>query len=511
MTFQSVTYPGQQASLSRTYTYSATQNNGRITQQTDNVSGEQVSYQYDSLNRLVSAVTAGPEWGLSFSYDGFGNRLSQTVTKGSGPTSSLTVDGLTNRISGYGYDANGNTTSTPAQGTIGYDIENRVTSVQGETYGYAPDNKRIYKIRAGATEVFFYGVGGERLGVYTPKTTGGQSYFEFAASWQYFAGRRLQAMDRLGNVPAPGSRYYPYGEESNPPANNADKFATYYRDGTGLDYADQRYYSSQSGRFPTPDPYMASGGPDDPQSWNRYAYAQNDPINFNDPSGLMIGAVEGGYTFSTTVYARPISGDLPLFVLATLLQRGTPPNTGIAMRQSDIWEDMFDVAATALGGYASAFAGRLRGGDISEDCTKDIVTLGITPDDWADKLNSLSLQNGIGSKVPYAEALPIGSAARARALELNLTIGSNFSQGGPTTAVSSANDNRVWIDPRKVNFGDPSGASGFIAHEALHKFSGLIDTTIQGKLGLPVGAASVNISERLARDCFPGPSSILLP
>jgi hypothetical protein len=36
----------------------------------------------------------------------------------------------------------------------------------------------------------------------------------------------------------------------------------------------------------TPDPYTASGGPADPQSWNRYAYVGGDPVNRNDRSGL---------------------------------------------------------------------------------------------------------------------------------------------------------------------------------------------------------------------------------
>jgi RHS repeat-associated protein len=103
-------------------------------------------------------------------------------------------------------------------------------------------------------------------------------------------------MDRLGSVPAPGSRYYPYGEESNPPANNADKFATYYRDATGLDYADQRYYASTLGRFLTADPYWASGGPSDPASWNRYAYVENDPVNFSDPEGLIRRCPSGAQT-----------------------------------------------------------------------------------------------------------------------------------------------------------------------------------------------------------------------
>jgi RHS repeat-associated protein len=322
-------------------------------------------------------------------------------------------------------------------------------------------------------------------------------------------------LDRLGSVRwrSTGERfnYFPYGEEYVATGNGREKFGTYFRDSNTLDYADQRYYASQTGRFLTPDPYMASGGPGDRQSWNRYAYAQNDPVNFNDPLGLMIGAVQdGGVTFSTTVYARPISGDLPLFVLAALLQRGNPGNTGIAMRQSDIWDDMFDVAANALGAYARAFSGRLRGGDISEDCTKDIVALGITPDDWADKLDSLSLQNGIGSRVPYGEALPVGSPDRAVAQQRNLTIGSNFSQGSGTVAISSVNDGRVWIDPRRVNPGDQIAGSALIAHETLHKF-GLLDNQIQQKLGIAVGAASVNISEKLTKDCFPGAPGILLP
>jgi YD repeat-containing protein len=42
------------------------------------ISDEEVTYQYDSLNRLISAQTTGPEWGQSFGYDGFGNLLSQT-------------------------------------------------------------------------------------------------------------------------------------------------------------------------------------------------------------------------------------------------------------------------------------------------------------------------------------------------------------------------------------------------------------------------------------------------
>jgi hypothetical protein len=58
-----------------------------------------------------------------------------------------------------------------------------------------------------------------------------------------------------------------------------------------LDYANNRYYSNAYGRFMTPDPYQASGGPSNPQSWNRYAYTSGDPVNFHDPAGLMEEAI----------------------------------------------------------------------------------------------------------------------------------------------------------------------------------------------------------------------------
>jgi RHS repeat-associated protein len=75
-------------------------------------------------------------------------------------------------------------------------------------------------------------------------------------------------------------------EEQQTTASNTEKFATYYRDQTtNFDYANQRYYSSVLGRFLTPDPYRASGGSANPQSWNRYAYVLGDPVNFRDPDG----------------------------------------------------------------------------------------------------------------------------------------------------------------------------------------------------------------------------------
>jgi RHS repeat-associated protein len=96
---------------------------------------------------------------------------------------------------------------------------------------------------------------------------------------------QVKSADRVGSVS--GFKSYPWGEEKQTTGQNTEKFATYFRDTTGLDYADQRYYASIMGRFLTPDPSaMSSASALVPHSWNRYAYTAGDPINFHDPHGL---------------------------------------------------------------------------------------------------------------------------------------------------------------------------------------------------------------------------------
>jgi RHS repeat-associated protein len=55
---------------------------------------------------------------------------------------------------------------------------------------------------------------------------------------------------------------------------------------SGNDDFGARYYSSAMARFLSPDPFLNSGRPDDPQTWNRYAYALNNPLIITDPTGL---------------------------------------------------------------------------------------------------------------------------------------------------------------------------------------------------------------------------------
>ena len=274
-----LTVPGV---MDHEYRFSATQNDGRITQRKDWVSGEEITYQYDSLNRLISAQTTGPDWGQSFGYDGFGNLLSQTVTKGSAPSLNVTVDPATNRITnpGMSYDANGNLTAMPGR-TMTYDTDNRMIAASGNfSYVYDPAGQRVRK----NSEVIFYGVEGNLL------ATSAGGYNVYFGKKLIYNSTAAVVTDRLGSVVkidnSTTTRYFPYGDEPTATQQDRPKFATYYRDATtALDYAQQRYYASTLARFTSPDRSGKNESLRNPVSLNRYAYVNGDPINFNDPSG----------------------------------------------------------------------------------------------------------------------------------------------------------------------------------------------------------------------------------
>ncbi len=90
--------------------------------------------------------------------------------------------------------------------------------------------------------------------------------------------------DANGNV-ASQQGTFPFGESwYQSGAGDKTVFTSYDRDSeSGLDYALARYYDSSTGTFCSADPL--DGSPGDPQSWNRYPYGRNDPIDVTDPSG----------------------------------------------------------------------------------------------------------------------------------------------------------------------------------------------------------------------------------
>ena len=179
--------------------------------------------------------------GQSYAYDGFGN-LKQKVGHAAA------------QYTGFDLALNSATNGASPAGDPG-DIDNRIVQSGSGTYAYALDNKRVLKTKSAGTTVHHLTlwVGSMRVGTYTNRTPDASDPRNYAVVREdmYIAGRRAAPSDRLGSDVTGGVKLMPYGEDiAVPPvANDRTKFATYHRDETGLDYADQRYYSPGTGGF----------------------------------------------------------------------------------------------------------------------------------------------------------------------------------------------------------------------------------------------------------------------
>ena len=92
-----------------------------------------------------------------------------------------------------------------------------------------------------------------------------------------------------GGWPISTDDFYPFGLEQGPPPDpNHYKFTGKERDAeSGLDHFQFRSYASTMGRWMSPDPAgMMAADIEYPQTLNRYAYVNNNPLSFTDPLGL---------------------------------------------------------------------------------------------------------------------------------------------------------------------------------------------------------------------------------
>lgn len=290
--------------------------------------GRSVIYSYDALGRLSTAMTTGStgpngyaQWGLSWVYDQYGNRVSQNQTAGSPPMNSLSFattpappanppgGAYTNRPDGYSFDASGNMLND-GQNNLAYDAENCLLTSANSSSGtsnYTCDSHgiRVKKALQGGTTTVYVFSGANDISEYdngAPVNSPSREYIYLAGqliatiqgtTTTFHHGDHLSV--RLSTDGTPGSPtygqivgeqgHYPYGEQWY--AHNTTTkffFTSYERDSeSGNDYAMARFYINRFGRFSCVDPSL--GTPGDPQSWNRYAYARNNPVNISDPSG----------------------------------------------------------------------------------------------------------------------------------------------------------------------------------------------------------------------------------
>jgi len=82
--------------------------------------------------------------------------------------------------------------------------------------------------------------------------------------------------------------YYPFGRIKSYVSSSAPAFRFTGKEldtETGLDDFGARYYSSNVGRFMSPDPTILSVTLSDPRTWNRYTYVLNNPTSSIDTNG----------------------------------------------------------------------------------------------------------------------------------------------------------------------------------------------------------------------------------
>jgi RHS repeat-associated protein len=496
------------ASVNVSYNYSNTANNGQITSMTDSMVGQTVSYTYDALKRLTGAAATGTSvWSQQYTYDGFGN---MTQKSGSGATFNNYVDPATNRLAfgNFCYDPNGNPVSDQNGGGCGnpnymYDIANRMVSakVSGgtETYQYGADNKRLSKIVLSTTytqTIYIYGAMGEKLTV-----IGGGN---LPANNVYWAGRLIAqgsaftpgnnyltfaGADRLGSVSSDGTAgrtfYLPYGEELSATANDRIKFATYTRDGsTGLDYADQRFFTSQFGRFMSADRFKRAAKVNSSGSWNKYSYVQNDPVNQTDRHGTCEDSEECEEPDLSLCDINPLD---PMCTGDSEGDPGAP-----------------DAAGPVTSKYQAKDAAQKALKSLNPNCFK---ALGVSQQTLSAKENTVNYIDGRTSEDGN--------------LNINSTFGPVFSVGPGATFnsvvygsyavtlnyLNGGNSNNVVLGANF--FGEDATAQGFtLIHELLHvQFSTLNDPQFAAKFahytGDPkdINAASKTITDWLKGGC----------
>lgn len=324
-------------------------------------------WQYDNLYRLAdeamtnNGLSAG---NLAYQFDLVGNRTARNST----------VSGLANQTFAYNtndwlktdaYDNDGNTlwsTNGTVQGPYSYDALNHLTNANGILMTYDGDGNRVSETVSGTTTYYLVDdrnpsgypqVLEEYQAVWTTYTWAGPSTLSRA----YNYGTSLISQQQFNtNTLAPSVlSYYGYDGHgnvrflmnTNGGITDTYKFDAFGNliasDGTtpndylysgqqydsdlGLYDNRARYLNTDIGRFMTMDTF--EGNNEDPLSLHKYLYAEDDPVNMEDPSG---NDADGGFSVSDNFNINISS------IGGLLAKIGTPvtSETGLGVFGSDL-------------------------------------------------------------------------------------------------------------------------------------------------------------------------------
>ncbi|HQR44457.1 MAG TPA: RHS repeat-associated core domain-containing protein [Thermoanaerobaculia bacterium] len=294
------------------------------------------TFNYDYRSRLTKAafgsIAGAPN--ETFTYDDFGNMTQRSWSGTGGGTVLHDTLPASNRLTGASYDSLGNVTLFGTERYL-HDALSRRWRYSGggtsEEYSYDGSGERLvrkaislrsntytfnlrdeenrtrtdykYDSYRGTTILLadYLYLGNLQVATYTTTVSG-----TLPVGWVYYSNDHLGSprlvTDPSRNVLAT-YRYRAFGlpmSTSATPGQGTD-FASMERDtSSGHHYDHARFYGGWLGRFTSPD--QLRGSLSDPQSWNRYAYARNNPLKYLDPNGQDgVNAAEWLNTVATAI------------------------------------------------------------------------------------------------------------------------------------------------------------------------------------------------------------------
>jgi RHS repeat-associated protein len=273
------------------------------------------TFTYDKESRLLNAAYSGLG-SQAFDYDRYGNLKYKGTT-----ASPFTVDLASNRITSYTANSQagsltynnrgevltnllGTTTETYTWDALDRNTRYQVTGGIDWKYTYDASGERVVKVPAAGTDYFYtfrdaakriateyqgpalsrdnaY-LGNLLVATYASCPVNGTPGWQFLSS-DHLGSPRL-ATDANGTT-LDARKYWPFGDLAAGGASaERVQFVGMERDSEGNRYYDHaRSEDFNLSRFLTPD--MFPGEPNRPQSWNRYAYAADNPARVVDPDG----------------------------------------------------------------------------------------------------------------------------------------------------------------------------------------------------------------------------------
>jgi RHS repeat-associated protein len=298
---------GSSTKIKKSYGYDA---NSNVSSITDGVKSNYTvsNFQYDGAERLTRAYSGA--WGgtSSFTYDLLGN-IKTKVQAGTTSTYNYASTNLLSSISGsksytFSYDAYGNVTYN-GHNYFSYNDAGQLASASGggtsKSFAYDALGNRVKAITNGNVEVEIFNDANQLMWV---KDSSGVSTQKVYLGNRIIAQKRGTAkrflhFDALGSVVATSDssrnltyeHYRPFGEKvANPTGTSNDQWYTakQFDDELDIVYMQARYYDPVIGRFYSNDPVGTMGHLNlgSIQGFNRYAYGNNNPYRYIDPTGM---------------------------------------------------------------------------------------------------------------------------------------------------------------------------------------------------------------------------------